>query len=284
MTELREVLGLLELEPKEAGRYRGASLDLGGGSVVFGGQLLAQSIVVAAAVDPDKDVKSIHTVFARGAVIGEPLEFDVDVLQTGRTFASASVAVSQGGRRCAQSLVLLSAPEPDFIRHQPEAPRIGEPTDAVPSGHGGGFWEVRYAGGVDIADPDAVGPAELDVWTRFPGAPEDPTVNRALLAFATDGFLIGTAMRPHAGVGQSLAHTAISTSVITHTLSFHEPVDAGNWLLLSHESPAAGRGRSYGRAHVFAADGRLVASFVQENMIREFPAGQAPQAGQRSAH
>ena len=48
-------------------------------------------------------------------------------------------------------------------------------------------------------DPDAVGPAELDVWTRFVGAPDDPVIDQALLAFATDGFLIGTAMRPHAG-------------------------------------------------------------------------------------
>ena len=154
----------------------------------------------------------------------------------------------------------------------------------MPSAHADGFWEVRTVGGVDIADPDAVGPAELDVWTRFPGAPDDPTLNQALLAFATDGFLIGTAMRPHAGVGQSLAHRTISTSVITHTLTFHGPVDAGRWMLLAHESPAAGAGRSYGRAHVYSEDGDLVASYVQENMIRGFAEGTAPKPGETSAH
>ena len=128
---------------------------------------------------------------------------------------------------------------------------MGPPEDAVASEHSTGFWEVRTVGGVDIADPDAIGPAVLDVWTRFPGAPADPALNQALLAFATDGFLIGTAMRPHPGVGQSLAHRTISTSVITHTLTFHAPVDAGAWMLLSHESPTAGQGRSYGRAHVY---------------------------------
>ncbi len=143
---------------------------------------------------------------------------------------------------------------------------------------------MRTVGGVDIGDPDAVGPAGLDVWSRFPGAPADPTVNQALLAFATDGFLIGTAMRPHRGVGQSLAHRSISTSVITHTLTFHQPVEAGRWNLLSHESPFAGRGRSYGRAHVYSEAGDLVASYVQENMIRAFAEGRAPQPGERSAH
>jgi acyl-CoA thioesterase II len=131
---------------------------------------------------------------------------------------------------------------------------------------------VRVAGGVDVADPAAVGPADLDVWTRFVGAPDDPTIDQALLAFATDGFLIGTAMRPHDGVGQAQAHVTVSTGVVSHTLTFHEPAPAREWLLLSHHSPYAGRGRSYGAAAVFRADGALVASFVQDAMIRPLPA------------
>jgi len=74
---------------------------------------------------------------------------------------------------------------------------------------------------------------------------------------------------PHAGVGQNMAHRNIATGVVSHTLTFHEAVPVGEWLLLAHESPYAGRGASYGRAHVFTRDGRLVASFVQENMIRD---------------
>ena len=79
------------------------------------------------------------------------------------------------------------------------------------------------------------------MWTRFAGAPDDPTIDQALLAFATDGFLIGTAMRPHAGVGQAQAHVTVTTGVVSHTLTFHEPFAAREWLLLSHHSPYAGR-------------------------------------------
>jgi acyl-CoA thioesterase II len=96
------------------------------------------------------------------------------------------------------------------------------------------------------------------------------------LAYATDGFLIGTAMRPHAGIGQSMAHVSISTSVLSHTLTFHEPVDAGEWHLLAHESPYAGGGRTYGRANIFSQDGRLVGSFVQDNMVRAMPERPSP--------
>ncbi len=284
MPELADLLAVFDLEPTGEGTFTGASIVFGGGAVVFGGQLLAQSILAGATVDPTKRVKSIHTVFARGASTDAPLEFDVDLMQNGRSFASASVTARQGERLCTRSLVLLHAPDPDLIRHQPEAPAVGRPEDAVASEHSSGFWEVRTVGGVDLSDPDAVGPAELDVWTRFPGAPGGPVLNQALLAFATDGFLIGTAMRPHRGVGQAQAHRTVSTSVITHTLTFHAPVDAGRWMLLSHESPWAGEGRSYGRAHVYAESGELVASYVQENMIRAFAEGRAPTTGSRAAH
>ncbi len=54
------------------------------------------------------------------------------------------------------------------------------------------------------------------------------------------------------------------------------------WHLLAHESPYAGGGRLYGRAHIFTEDGRLVASFVQDNMVRGFPEGQRPPGGTRA--
>jgi acyl-CoA thioesterase len=279
---LTELLDVLRLEPVGEGRFRARNFGGAPGGVVFGGQLLAQTIVAAAAVDPAKEVKSVHTVFARGGSLDAPLDVAVDVMHSGRAFGSVTVTVSQGDRLCTRSLVLLSAAEPDLIRHQTPAPAVGSPADATPSTHGDDWWEIRTVGGVDISDPDAVGPAELYVWTRFPDAPSDLTTSRALLSYATDGFLIGTAMRPHPGVGQALAHVSISTSVITHTLTFHEPFDPGEWLLLAHESPYAGRGRSYGRGTIFTEDGRLVASFVQDNMIRDYPQGQAPAAGERS--
>jgi acyl-CoA thioesterase len=42
-------------------------------------------------------------------------------------------------------------------------------------------------------------------------------------------------------------------------------------LLFDHVSPYAGHGRSYARGDVYRRDGQVVASFVQDAMIREFP-------------
>jgi acyl-CoA thioesterase-2 len=282
VSELSELLGVLDLEPVGDGRFRGQNFSDGPGGVVFGGQLLAQSIVAGASIDPSKEVKTVHTVFARGGALDQPLDIEVEAMHTGRALASAAVTIRQGERLCTRSLVLLSAVEPDLIRHATDAPDLGRP-EAAPAGPGeGSFWEVRIVDGVDLSDPAAVGPPELNVWVRFPEAKVTGVLGQALLAYATDGFLIATAMRPHEGIGQAMSHVSISTSVLGHTLTFHEPVDVSRWHLLAHESPYAGRGRSYGRANIFTEDGRLVASFVQDNMIRDFPEGQKPHAGERS--
>jgi acyl-CoA thioesterase-2 len=259
-------LDALALEPAGPQRYRGTNLPVGHGTV-FGGQLLAQSIVAAAQGHEPMTVKTIHAVFARGARPDTPLDIVVDPLHAGRTFASTTVTIAQGDRLCTRSLVLLHAPDDDLIRHGDRPVRRSTPAAAEP-GEDWGAWEIRLVDGVDLDDPGAVGPAELDVWTRFAGAPDDEGVGQALLAFATDGFLIGTAMRPHAGVGQAQAHRSLATGVVSHTLTFHEPCRAGEWHLLSHRSPYAGHGRSYGQADVFDESGGLVASFVQDAMIR----------------
>lgn len=264
MLGIDSLVGALRLEAQGADRYRAGNVAAGHG-VIFGGQLMAQAVMAALAGADGKRVKTVHTVFARSGRPDAPVDIAVEPLHSGRAFASSTVTISQGDRLCTRSLVLLTADEPDFIRHADAAPTVAPPTDEEGDG-----WQVQVVDGVDVSDPEAVGPPELDVWVRFAGAPDDPAVDQALLAFATDGFLIGAAMRPHAGVGQSQAHVSVSTGVVSHTLTFHEPCSAGEWLLLAHRSSYVGRGRGYGQAHVFRGDGVLVASFVQDAMIRLF--------------
>jgi len=278
VVDTKAILDALVLEPTGEDGYRAPIVDTGH-PVVFGGQLMAQSVVAAALGHEGKTVKTLHTVFARPGAPDQPVDIVVDRVHAGRAMASSTVTIAQGGRICTRSMVLLSADEPDLIRHAEAHPDLPTPPPAADPGSGSGQWLNRIVGDVDIADPEQVGPPELDVWTRFDGAPDDAVVDQALLAFATDGFLIGTAMRPHHGVGQAQAHVSLSTGVLSHTLTFHEPFSAADWLLLSHRATHAGHGRSYGRAQVFTATGELVASFVQDAMIRAMaprPDGAAP--------
>ena len=62
---------------------------------------------------------------------------------------------------------------------------------------------------------------------------------------------------------------------MTQTVTFHEPAAPTDWQLVAIESPYAGQGRAYVRGDVFTEQGRLVGSFVQDGMIREFDQAQA---------
>jgi len=165
----------------------------------------------------------------------------------------------------------MDAGEGDVIRHQVPQLAMSGPGQHPPAGHSEDpCVEVRVVDGVDMMTTDITGDPEIGIWLRWSDVPDDPAMHQALLAWYTDPFLIASAMRPHEGIGQIQAHESLSTGVITHTLTFHEAFRADEWLLIHNRSQHAGGGRTYGDGHVFTEDGRLVASFVQTNMIRYF--------------
>src|ERR1700677_4902665 len=121
MSTIAAFIDALTLEEVGTDRYRAHSLSSTHG-VVFGGQLLAQSVMAGLAGQEGKAVKTIHTVFARGADPEAPLEIAVARMHSGRSVASSTVTISQGDTLVTRSLVLLSADEADVIRHA-DAPR-----------------------------------------------------------------------------------------------------------------------------------------------------------------
>jgi acyl-CoA thioesterase len=219
---------------------------------------------------PGKNVKSLHAIFARAGTVTKPVDLDVDVMHAGRALGSITVTARQGDRLLSRGLMLLDTGEPDLIRHSLPKPAVAGPADAIPQKWPEPGAELRIVDGVDLMTTDVTGGPELFVWVRFSEAPDDLATNQALLSWYTDPFLIAASMRPHAGIGQSMAHDTISTGVITHTLSFHEPIKATDWHLLAQYSIFAGHGRTYGSGQVFTDDGQQVASFVQENLVRAF--------------
>ena len=266
---------ILRLEQVGAARYRVSNEgDPAINNVVFGGQLLAQMIMAATASSDDKTVKTISAIFARAARVDADTEISVETFHSGRTFASHTVSVRQAERLCTQASVLTHASQADVIAHQVDRPPATPPSGGLRASDHAVFPGAEYviADNVDLVDSSGpTGPPELSVWYRSPHTPDDPIVNQAVLAWGTDGFLIGTAMRPHPGVAYDRAHVDLSTGVISHTLTFHRGFSMRDWLLLSHEAPFAGAGRSYGRCHVHDAQGTLVASYVQDAMIRQMP-------------
>jgi acyl-CoA thioesterase II len=260
----------LALHPKGPGIYGVENEgDANAWNMLFGGQMLAQIVTAAAAETTGKNVRTVQAIFARAGAVDAATEVRVETLHSGRSVGSVVVSVWQGDRECARSLVLLAAPEPDHFSHAVVPPAMGTADDARPLNR---LWlvppggELRIAGSADPWSADQPSaPAEIAVWFRHAGADDDVALNQALLAWSTDGFLIAAAMLPHQDFRQR--PTPAQTAVVSHTLTFHRPFNVREWSLLMHESPSAGAGLSYGRCHVFN-DGHLVASYVQDNIIR----------------
>ncbi|MEV0707718.1 acyl-CoA thioesterase [Nocardia aurea] len=230
---------------------------------LFGGQVLAQFVRVAAAACPDKAVKSLHVQFIREGKGRRAVRYVARHVRIGRSFATLAIAAEQDGRVLATASVSLHV-----IESGPESRAF---TSAVPSvlsprfhiGHGLLPWEARSA---DDLNALTAQPPDYDLWMRTPTV--DPALAEALVAYASDMNLIGTALRPFAGYnhhGNGSAWTAATTS---HTVWFHRPFRTDDWLLLRHHSPVAAHSRCFGRGDVFTENGTLVASFAQEGLLR----------------
>ena len=268
IVSLPDLLRCFEVEPVDADTWTGPNLEMPYYRV-FGGQLLAQACAVAARDAEGKVVKSLHVVFPREGDLAKPVHMAVARPHDGRSFASRQLTAHQEGRVIMAATLSLHVPEEGGAEHQHPMPEVPGP-EACP--------EVdltmipmasRMVGGVDLSDA-AEGPPELAFWLRADGPlPDDPALHQGLLAHATDLTLIGTTLRPVPGLSQADSPEKIHTAVTSHSLWFHAPFRMDEWLLLSQESPRLAGARGFGTGHAFAADGRLVASFAQESMIRE---------------
>ena len=90
------------------------------------------------------------------------------------------------------------------------------------------------------------------------------------MAQSTTHWTIAAAMRPHAGVGEIQAHRTLSTGIMSIALALHDDVDVTEWLLYANPAIYSGRGLAQGEGHVFTQDGRLVASYTVQAIIRSF--------------
>ncbi|MFI5047519.1 MAG: acyl-CoA thioesterase [Acidimicrobiia bacterium] len=260
--------GVLTVEEVSPGRWSvpHPDKDPEGRDIVFSGQILGQMIMASsAAAKGEKEVKSVHAVFARaGRYSAGPLELHLEEMHAGRAWASHTVTAVQGDRLLARGLVLLNTVEPDLMRHSPTMPDVPAPEQCSPLETGVVFpdSEVRVVEGV-------AGAPSMSVWVRSGTSSDSVAASQAIVAWCEPGLLIGAAIRPHRDtVDASQAHRTISTGVISHTAHFHEHGDPSDWLLYVHDATYAGHGRIFGQGSVFTREGTLVSTFGQDSMAR----------------
>jgi acyl-CoA thioesterase-2 len=103
------------------------------------------------------------------------------------------------------------------------------------------------------------------VWLRARGdVGDDVSLNQAMLAYASDFSLLGTAMRPHGLSWMS----GVQTASLDHIIWFHRPTNFSRWHLYVQDSPSACGARGFNRGAVYCEDGVLAASTAQEGLMR----------------
>ncbi len=284
-TAVAELLAMLDLEKIEENIFRGRSPAVGW-QRVFGGLVVAQALVASARTVEGRAPHSLHGYFLLPGDPQAPIIYEVDRLRDGKSFTtrrcnaiqhgraifslSASFQIDEQGLEHAVAMPDVPLPEtlpseaeivaefgaimPDPIRRWFASDRPIETRPVDPSRY------VRHDPGAPVQD----------VWLRAAGPlPDDPAIHRAVLAYLSDMTLLDTALIGH---GHYVFDAKLQIASLDHALWFHRPFRADEWLLYVQDSPNSSGARGLTRGLLFSRDGRLIASSMQEGLMRPPPA------------
>lgn len=281
--QLQQLLNLHQLERLEVGLFRGECEHLGLPQV-YGGQVIGQALSAAGyTVDSDRTVHSFHSYFLHPGDINQPIIYDVEKLRDGKSLSTRRVKAIQHGRPIFyltasyqgefeglehQSSQMPTVPGPEALPSETELANTMK--EALSPSMQRAFChekpiEVRPVVVNNPFNPEAL-PAKQYLWIKANGQlPDNPILHQYLLGYASDwGFLV-TALFPHK---VSLFTPKFQVATIDHSMWFHRPVKMDEWLLYVIDSPTSSNGRGLVRGEIFDQQGHLVASAVQEGVMR----------------
>jgi acyl-CoA thioesterase-2 len=281
LESLEDLLGTLELQRLEEHRFRAAPDTVRPLGRVYGGQLVAQALVAAGSTVSGRPPHSLHAAFVKAGTPGCSLELVVDRVRDGRSMSTRQVTVLEEGKPLLVAIVSFhdGSPEPDVTAPAPPA----TPPEEVPLLQ---HWarelpaDIRQYGRHWIDQPP---PVEMRIgqapsflggssrnatrshWMRVPRpVGDDSLLHAALLAYASDFFLMDMVFRAHPGVAGPGRLNGFS---LDHAIWLHRPVRFDQWHLHTQESLAivGDRGLAHGAIH--DAAGRLAATVMQEVLV-----------------
>lgn len=280
---LDELLALLKLEIIEQGIYRGQSQDLGF-KALFGGQVMGQALSAAQeTVAADRFVHSLHSYFLRPGDASKPVVYDVESIRDGASFSTRRVQAIQNGKAIFYMTASFQHVEQGF-EHQDTMPDVPPPEQI--SSYSDYIHEIQHV----LPEPmkqkflaekpidlrpvqkyDWLKPEKTDsacqMWIKANGElPDDLRIHTYMLAYTSDFHFLPTALYKH-GVSHWQPNFQIAT--IDHAMWFHKPFRFDDWLLYCMDSPSASNGRGLVKGQVYNRQGELVASTMQEGVIRQ---------------
>jgi acyl-CoA thioesterase II len=250
----------------------------------FGGQMLAQAFVAGSRTVSEKlPPSSVSAHFIAGGEPEKDLEFHVVRLRDERRFANRRVDVMQDGTLLTTAMISYLAGGRS-LEHGIEPPEVPDPESVPPVDE-----LLRGYEGVVPHFVDALRPIDWRytndptwvmrdkgekltynrVWMKAQGImPDDPVLNCAALVYSSDTTVLDSIITTH---GLSWGYDRIFAVTTNHSVWFHRPVRFDEWVLYSTSSPVAADSRGLGTGHFFDRSGQLLATVVQEGIVKYFP-------------
>ena len=273
----------VNVRPTDYDNFRG-DVDQEEGRL-FGGLVLAQSLVAAGRTASFGNIHSMHAYFLRAGQAKEPIDYSVERIREGRNFLTRRVTAHQGGHTIFEASVSFVASE-DGISHQEPMPQVPEPEQcdewwrsiamprmAIADNPMAQRMNRRWNNPIDLRaatqptrEDDGSGslPKRI-VWGKMAGTlPEDPILHAAAMVYLSDSGLIATVAH-HYGIWMPGGASAS----LDHTMWFHRPPRFDDWILYASESPAAHSARGLIHAGMYNRQGERIASVAQEGLFRK---------------
>jgi len=283
-TPTEDLVRLLDLEQLEWNLFRGFSPDTERVRT-YGGEVLGQALIAAGRTVPaGRTIHSMHAYFLKLGDPSVPIVYEVDHIRDGGSFTTRRVVAIQRGKAIFNLAASFQVEEhgPDHHDPMPGVPHADdlpagadwsdapEPIDRTDSPHVVAAFELRPAGNLTLpgrhAEHEHPLDPDQDVWMRVcDRLPDDPLLHAAVVAYASDLVMLGTATLPHKSPGP---HPGYMMASLDHVMWFHRPCRADDWLLYHVHSPSAGAARGFAQGQVFCADGTLAISVAQEGLFR----------------
>ena len=271
------LVDLLNLRALDDGLFEGPHPE-GERQRTFGGQIAALAQVAAGRTVDQGHVHSLHSYFLRPGDSSAPTTFEVDRIRDGRSFTTRRVVAYQHGKAIYNQQTSFHVDEvgPEHQFTMPEAP---DPDTLAPLeervmaefGYVESFAALpqpidqRYVGALPWSAERPPVPTQR-LWIRAKGTlADDPLLHAAVITYASDMNLFDTILGP---TDLRWGDNRFMGASLDHCMWFHRPVRADDWLLYDMDSPTAHGGRGLARGFLYARDGSLAVSMVQEGLIR----------------
>ena len=284
MKNSKELIALLNLKDLGDHNFSGNSVTIGSPHV-FGGQVLAQAVNAAYRTIPEnRTLHSLHSYFLEAGDLTIPINYNVAEMRNGGSFSTRRVTASQNDK----TIFILAASfhkREDGFEHQTKLdPTIKQPEELF-------SWDdmlvqfgdflpksMKYFLSIErpiefkpVRIPNPLQPENLpaneQVWFRLKGEKQemDFRTKQEILTYISDYNVLNAAFNPNASE-YNFGNT--QTASLDHSMWFFRDFDFDDWMLFSAESPNAFGARGLAKGNIFTRDGKLIASFAQEGLLR----------------